>query len=420
VGLAGSRAGLTNVVRALRVRNYRVFTAGNFTSQIGYWIQRVAVGWLAWQLTHSGTWLGLVSAADLVPAIVVTPFAGVLADRVDRIRVMRTSQVLAIIIATALAALSFTDIITIYELFTLVFVLGIVNSINQPARLALIPSLVDHATLPSAVAINSLCFNMARFIGPAIAGFVIAEISTALAFVINACTYVAFSLALSRMNVAPERMAPQHHFFRQSFEGWVYAVRHPGIGQMMILFSVTTVAMRGYIDMFPGFADNIFHRGAHGLAALTASVGLGAVVGGAWMVRRTGVNGLTSLAINHTLFMALAVLVFSGLTNYTLALITVFVGGFAMVVSGISAQTLVQTAVDPSMRGRVMGLYGLVFRAGPALGALISGWLASSFGFRLPLAAGAIVCIGAWVCAQFLRAGIERALEPAPVAAVAE
>jgi len=421
VELAGSRAGLTNVVRALRIRNYRVFTAGNFTSQIGYWIQRVAVGWLAWQLTHSGTWLGLVSAADLVPAIVVTPFAGVLADRVDRVRVMRSSQVLAIIIATALAALSFTNVITIYELFTLVFLLGIVNSINQPARLALIPSLVDYATLPSAVAINSLCFNMARFIGPAIAGFVIAEISLALAFVINAFTYVAFSLALSRMDVVAERgMAPQHHFFRQSFEGWVYALRHPGIGQMMVLFSVTTVAMRGYIDMFPGFADNIFNRGAHGLAALTASVGLGAVLGGAWMVRRTSVHGLTALAIRHTLFMALAVLVFSGLNNYALALVTVFVGGFAMVVSGISAQTLVQTAVDPSMRGRVMGLYGLVFRAGPALGALISGWLASYFGFRLPVAAGALICIGAWVWAQFLRRRIERALEPVPVAAVAE
>jgi MFS family permease len=420
VEVSGYKAGFTNVVRALRIRNYRVFTAGNFTSQIGYWIQRVAVGWLAWQLTHSGTWLGLVAAADLVPAVVVTPFAGALADRVDRVRVMRSSQIAAIIIAWALAILSYTNIITIYELFGLVFLLGIVNAANQPARLALIPSLVDHEILPSAVAINSLCFNAARFIGPAIAGFVIAELSIALAFVLNACAYVAFSIALARMDMPRERFLPQQHFFRQSFEGWVYAVRHPGIGQMMILFSVTTVAIRGYTELFPGFADNIFHRGAHGLAELTASVGLGAVVGGAWMVRRSGVNGLTALAINHTVFMALAVVVFAGTRNFGFALVTVFFGGFAMVVSGISAQTLVQTAVDPSMRGRVMGLYGLVFRAGPALGALISGWLASSYGFRLPVAAGGLIGVLCWVWAMFRLRRIEHALEGGSVGAVAE
>lgn len=409
-----SSLGFENVTHAFQIRNYRLFATGNGFSQVGYWIQRVAQGWLAWQLTHSGTWLGLVAAADLIPNVVVSPFAGALADRVDRIKLIRLTQLVAIAQAWILAILSFSDLITIEELFFLIFALGFVNAFNQPARLALIPSLVDSATLPSAVAINSLLFNLARFVGPAIAGIVIAESGVGLAFVLNALSYVAFSVMLAQVRIPSERLAPQRHFFRQSFEGYVYAVRHPGIGQMMILFSVTTIGIRGYNELFPGFADNVFQRGAQGLAWLTATMGLGAMAGGVWMLRRGGVQGLTGLAVNHTMFMSVAILAFTLTTNYWLALGTIFVSGFAMTVSGISAQTLVQTAVAPVMRGRVMAFYGMIFRAGPALGALISGWLATRLGFRLPVAAGALVCILAWVWARVRIDAIREALEGAP------
>ena len=411
MGSVFSSLGFENVTRAFQNRNYRLFATGNGFSQVGYWIQRVAQGWLAWQLTHSGTWLGLVAAADLIPNVVVSPFAGALADRVDRIKLIRLTQLVAIAQAWVLAILSFSDLITIEELFFLIFALGFVNAFNQPARLALIPSLVDTATLPSAVAINSLLFNVARFIGPAIAGVVIAESGVGLAFVLNACSYVAFSLMLARVRIPVEKLAPQRHFFRQSFEGYVYAVRHPGIGQMMILFSVTTIGIRGYNELFPGFTDNVFQRGAQGLAWLTATMGLGAMVGGVWMLRRGGIKGLTGLAINHTMFMSVAVLAFALTANYWFALVTIFFGGFAMTVSGISAQTLVQTAVAPVMRGRVMAFYGMIFRAGPALGALISGWLATRMGFRLPVAAGALACILAWVWARVRIDAIRQALE---------
>ena len=407
-----SEEGFNNAVRAFRIRNYRYFATGNFTSQIGYWIQRVAQAWLAWQLTHSGTWLGLVAAADLIPNVVISPFAGALADRVDRIRVIRLTQYVAILQATALAILSFSDAITVEELFLLIFALGFVNAFNQPARLALIPSLVDSATLPSAVAINSLIFNIARFIGPAIAGVVIAEGSVGLAFAINAATYFVFSFALARVKLPRDKHLPsQRHFLRQTFEGYLYAVRHPGIGQMMMLFAVTTVGIRGYNELFPGFADVVFHRGAQGLAWLTATMGLGAIIGGLCMIRRGRVSGLTALAINHTLWMTLCVLGFAVTESYWLALVAVFVSGFAMTTSGISAQTLVQTAVVPEMRGRVMAFYGMVFRAGPALGALIAGWLATRFGFRLPVAAGACLCVLAWVRARVHHGDIQRALE---------
>jgi MFS family permease len=409
----GGAAGFGKAVRALRIRNYRLFATGNFISQNGYWIQRVAQAWLTWQLTHSGTWLGLVAAADLVPNVLISPFAGALADRVDRIKLIRLTQIAAIAQAWLLAILSFSNLITIEELFSLIFALGFVNAFNQPARLALIPSLVDQATLPSAVAINSLMFNIARFIGPAIAGVVIAEGSIGLAFVLNACSYVAFSLALARVHVPRERLAPRRDFLRQSFDGYLYAVRHPGIGQMMVLFSVTTVGIRGFNELFPGFTDVVFHRGAQGLAWLTATMGLGAIVGGLNMIRRGSIRGLTSLAINHTLLMSLCVLAFALTQSYWAALVAVFFSGLAMTTSGISAQTLVQTAVDPLMRGRVMAFYGMVFRAGPAFGALIAGWLTSRLGFHLPVVAGAVACILSWAWAWMRIDGIRSALERA-------
>jgi MFS family permease len=411
VSEAGSQAGFGNVVRAFRIPNYRIFSLGNFVSQIGYWIQRVAQAWLTWQLTHSGTWLGLVAAADLIPNVVISPFAGALADRVDRVRVIRLTQIVAIAQAWTLAILTYTGTITVEELFLLIFGLGFINAFNQPARLALIPNLVDAATLPSAVAINSLMFNIARFIGPAIAGIVIAEGGVSLAFVINACTYVAFSMALARVKVPAEKLAPRRHFLRQSLDGYIYAVRHPGIGQMMVLFSVTTVGIRGFNEMFPGFADVVFHRGAQALAWLTATMGLGAIVGGIRMIQRSRLEGMTRLAINHTLIMTLAVLAFGVSPSYWMALVAVFFAGLAMTTSGISAQTLVQTAVDPVMRGRVMAFYGMVFRAGPALGALIAGWFAERVGFHVPIVVGSLACIGAWVWARMRLDPIERALE---------
>jgi MFS family permease len=406
--------GFGNVVRAFRIRNYRLFATGNGISQIGYWIQRVAQAWLAWQLTHSGTWLGLVAAADLIPNVVISPFAGVLADRLDRIRVIRLTQYVAILQACVLAALSFSSSITIEEVFLLIFGLGFVNAFNQPARLALIPSLVDHATLPSAVAINSLMFNLARFIGPAIAGFVIAAGSVGYAFVLNALSYIVFSIALARVNLPPEPMPPPRAFLRETIDGYRYAMGHPGIGQMMALFAVTTVGIRGFNELFPGFTDVVFHRGAQGLAWLTATMGLGAIVGGLRMIRRGTVTGLTNLAITHTLLMTLCVLAFAVAQTYWMALVAVFFSGLAMTTSGISAQTLVQTAVDRHMRGRVMAFYGMVFRAGPALGALISGWLTTRWGFHWPVVAGALLCIVAWAWARMRLGSIRRALEPQP------
>jgi MFS family permease len=406
--------GFENALRALGGRNYRAYTIGNAISLIGTWLQRVSVVWLAWELTHSTVWLGLVAVSDLAPTLFLSPVAGALADRVDRVRLLYATQTAALAIATLLAVLTFTGAISIWSLFALTLTLGCSNATNQPARLALVPNLVDAAQLPSAIAINSLIFNCARFIGPAIAGIVIARGSVGLAFALNAASYLAFLAALTRLRGIPKLPAgPRRHILREAIEGYSYAVRHPGLGRMLFLFALTSFSVRGFIELFPGFADLVYARGAQGLAWLTATVGLGAMVGGVFMVRRPGIRGLTNLIVAYTLLMALATLAFTATANYWFGLASLFVVGFALISTGIAAQTLAQTAVDPDMRGRVMGLYGMIFRAGPAFNALTMGWLSSYLGLRPTVATGAVLCLGYGIWAWFRREAMEQALEVA-------
>ena len=416
-------SGFGNVVRALSNRNYRIYTVGNAISLVGTWLQRVAASWLTWELTHSGTWLGLVAFADLFPVMVLSPVAGSLADRYDRVAVIRVTQVIAMAQAIALAVFTATGIIDIWSLFLLTVTLGAVNAMNQPARLALIPSLVDRETLPSAVAINSIVFNNARFAGPLVAAAVTALGSISLAFALNAVTYVAFLVSLHRIGrVAGEGQVIAHRrrMLAETLEGYLYVIRHPGIGPMMGLFAASSLAARGFIELLSGFAGAVFHVGPQGFFGLVASTGLGAMSGGLWMVLRRPVGHLTGLVVTHTLLIAVALVGFTATDIFWLALPCLFVAGAGLVVTGIAAQTLVQTAVAPTMRGRVMGLYGMIFRGGPAMNALTMGLLSSQFGLRLPLAAGALICVALWAWARWRQGALTHALEIEPTPAPAD
>jgi len=410
--------GFDNISRAFAQRNYRIYATGNGVSLIGWWLQRVAVGWLAWTLTHSGTWLGLVSLADFLPVLFLSPFAGVLADRRDRVWIIRITQLCGCAQASLLAVLVATDAITIELLFGLVLLLGIASGISQPARLALIPTLVDRASLPSALAINSVLFNLARFVGPAIAGILIAEIGTAAAFAANAVSYIAFQISLAKLRDLPAQpVVEQQNAMRASVEAFSYASHHPGIGPMLLLFLVTTIGTRGFIELFPGFADSVFERGPQGLSMLTSTVGLGAIFGGAWMVLRPAISGLAAVVLGHTLLMSLAILAFTATDRFYLALPCVLVAGAAMTITGTGAQTLIQAAVDTRMRGRVMALYGMIFRAGPATGAVLMGSASEHLGLRLSLAIGALVSCGFWLLTRLRHKEIAAALEDVPTPA---
>ena len=412
--------GLASVFRAFAHRNYRIYAGGNAVSLNGIWMQRVAVGWLAWTLTHSGTWLGIVSMAEFFPVVLLSPLAGALADRRDRVGIIRITQIAGSIQASLLVVLVYTDAITIELLFALTLLLGVFNAVAQPSRLALIPTLVDRASLPSALAINAIIFNAARFLGPAAAGIVIAKVSVGAAFAVNAATYVVFLVAMTNLHGIPALpVAATQSVLKASAEAYGYASRHPGIAPMLLLFTVTTIGTRGFVELFPGFADRVFGRGPEGLATLTSTVGLGAIFGAGWMLLRPAIAGLTGLVLANTLMISLAILAFTASNQFYLALPCVFLAGAAMTITGVGAQTLIQAAVDIHMRGRIMALYGMIFRAGPAVGAVLMGSLSERFGLRLPLAVGALVSCGFWAWTRIRQKRIAETLETDPSVAPA-
>jgi predicted MFS family arabinose efflux permease len=413
-------AGLGNISRTLAHRDFGVYVAGNSISLIGTWMQRIGVGWLAWELSHSGAVLGLVAFADLFPGVLIGPFGGALADRADRLRVIKVAQTLIMLQALALFVLTAGGGINVPLLVALVLFQGAVIGFNQPARLALIPSLVPRPDLATAVAINSIVFNTARFIGPALAGVAIVALDVSAVFALNALSFVAFLFALSRLRLQPNA-APRS---RRSMLGAIadglrYALRHPGIGPILVLQAVLAGCARPFVELLPGFAAEVFGRGAPGLALLSSTIGIGAIAGGLWLAQRPGQTGLPRIVLATSIMTALTVLAFALCRWFWPAVWCVALAGFAMVVAGAGTQTVLQTAVDEDMRGRVLSLFGLIFRGGPALGALAMGAASEALGLQAPLIAGALIGLVAALLLWRRRDAIGRSLG-APMPASAE
>jgi MFS family permease len=390
-----------------------LFAAGMVPSLITLWMQRLAVGWLTWELTHSPAWLGIIAFADLFPAVVLSPLAGALIDRIDPMRPMVLTQAVYLVQALILAVLSFAGLITIEGLLALAIVLGLTHPFNTASRHSVLPSLVPRADLSAAIAINSSLYNVARFIGPAAAGAVIVTGGVSWAFACNALGYLVFLVALFRMDVAPpeRRERSKAGLFGDVAEGWRYTVSHAGIRPLLVLLVITAVVSRPVVDLLPGFAGEVFDRGAGGLAWLTAALGLGAMSGALWLTLRGVLAGLTTITISSVLVLALALLAFTAMDHFPLALAFLAISGFAMVVNGIGSQTLIQSSVASAMRGRVMSLHTLIYRGMPALGAVVMGWLAEGFGLPATLGGGAGLCLIAWGWAARHKQGMEAALE---------
>ncbi len=407
--------GFGGILGTLRHREFRIYISGNAISLIGTWMQRTAVGWLTWDLTQSGFWLGLVACADLLPAVVIGPLGGVLADRFDRLRIMMAAQSVALLQAAVLFALTAGGVIGVELLAMLVLVHGVAMGFNQPSRLALMPSLVPLSALSTGIAINSVAFNLARFIGPALAGLLIVTIGVAGAFAANALSFLVFLIALSRLRLSDTAPGPRGSdgasVLAALRDGVGYALGHPGIGPMLFLLATVSLGVRPFIDLMPGFAAEVFRGGADTLAALSSTVGLGAVASGLWIARR-GPHGLTRLVLINTLLASLAILGFVATDLLWIALISVALAGMALVASAVSMQTLMQLAVDGARRGRVLSLYGIIFIGGPAAGALIMGSLSELLGLRVPLAGGTLLALLVWLRTWRRRQAIAAALEP--------
>lgn len=407
--------GFATIYAALRHRNFRIYISGNAISLIGTWTQRTAVGWLTWDLTQSGFWLGLIACADLLPAVFIGPLGGVLADRLDRLRIIMAAQTVALLQAVTLFVLTAGGVIGVETLALLVLVHGVAMGFNQPSRLALMPSLVPRPALSTGIAINSVVFNLARFIGPAMAGLLIVSIGVAGAFAANALSFLIFLVALSRLRLPNTPRAPRGargtSVLAEIRDGIGYALAHPGIGPMLFLLATVSLGVRPFIDLMPGFAAEVFRGGADILAMLSSTVGLGAIASGLWIARR-GPGNLTRMVLINTLLTSLAIIGFVATDILWLALISVALAGMALVACTVSMQTLMQLSVDGTRRGRVLSLYGIILIGGPAAGALIMGSLSELLGLRLPLAGGSLLALLAWLQIWQWRQAIAAALEP--------
>lgn len=391
-------------LQVMRHRNYLLYAVGDGVSLIGSWTQRVAIAWLTWELTHSGLWLGIIVFADLFPAVILSPIGGVIADRSDPKRMTMITQSFAMLQSVVLFLLTWLGFIDMILLVALAAIRGMLSAINQPARMSLVPSLVPREDLTGALAINSIQFNTARFIGPAIAGAVIVAGGIESAFAINAATYLILLWALWVIDVKPQKREPggRRGMVSQIGDGYTYVSAHPGIGPLLLIFASVTVLARPAIELLPGFADGIFGQGPQGLAWMTSMVGLGAMVGGASMVRRSDTEKLVMSAVGSILLLSACTLAFAIVPSFWAALAILFVFGFTNSTSGIGTQTLIQSAVDDAMRGRVMSLYGVIFRGGPAVGALLIGVASEHWGIQIPVAIGGALCIGVsiWALTQ--------------------
>lgn len=388
-------ADFSAVTRVFRNRNFAIYTTGNIFSHTGLWVQRLAVGWLAWSLTESAFWVGAVAFADLFPVVLLGPFAGVLADRLDRLRIVVICQILAAVQATALCVLTALDMITIGLLFALVLVQGIVSGANQPARQSLIPSLVRKEDLTSAVAINSIIFNVARFIGPAIAGVVIAVYGLAPAFAINAVSFFCVIVALWCLSLPPEshRSAGRRTIIGDLLLGLRYTKRHATIGPLILWSFALSLLVRPVNELLPAITELLFDRGAGGLAILTAARGVGALAAGLILAKRTDIVGLPRNIVVSLLIAALSVFLLLGGGNFWIGVAALVLFGYAMTNMGVGTITLIQVTVDNRLRGRVLSLNGLIMRGLPALGGITMGWIADRAGLYWPLATGAGLCL---------------------------
>ena len=380
-------------------------------------MHRIAVAWLTWELTHSALWVGLVAFCDLAPAAVISPFAGAIADRADRLRLATISQAVIAVEAATVATLIATGNMRIEYLLALELCSGTAASFSQPARQTLMPGIVGPADLPAAVACNSLVFNVARFVGPALAGPVIAAFGVAPAIACNAIAYASTVLTMPLLKVDPahRRGHPATaSLLGEVREGFAYVARHPGLGPLLGYAALIGVLLRCVQELLPPFVERNFGRGAESLAMLTACFGIGALVSGLWLAARGRVAGATRIAIQAGLWQALAIIGFVATGWFPFGLLcAALIGAFASL-HGISVQQLAQTAAAPEMRGRVLALWGQITRACPALGALLLGASGEAFGLRIPTLVGAALGLAVFAWGWTRYRTIEAVLEGAP------
>jgi MFS family permease len=393
-------AGLSAIGGVLAQRNARIFYSGSIVCWTGSWIQRIATDWLAWELTHSALWVAIIAFCNLAPSVVISPIAGAVADRVDRVRLTMASQFVTVAQAAILVTLILTGMIRVEFMAFLTLCNGAAETFAQPARQCLIPGLVPRSHLPGAVALNSLTYNAARFVGPAISGPMIAMWGVVPSIAVNALAFLYASLTMHLLRLDPSVRRGKPTGFgvmHDALDGIRYVAKHRAIGPMMLFAAVVGMTLRSVPEMLPPYVADQFGRGAEGLATLASTMGCAALIGGLAVAMRGRMAGLTRIAVGCGLILALATAGFVATHIFAIGVICIAAIGAATTMHGISCQTLLQNSAAPGMIGRVLSTWGMITRAAPAMGALAYGIASEFVGLQIPVLIGAALCALVWL-----------------------
>ena len=400
---------------ALAVPNYRRYTRGQAVSLIGTWMQMTAQSWLVFTLTHSSTWLGIIIALQTLPVLVLGPYGGVIADRVDKRRLMVILQSAMGVQALVLGALTVTGSVTIVEIGVLATLLGLNNAFENPARQSFMLELVGPEHLRNTVSLNSVLFNVARTVGPAVAGILIATVGDGICFLLNAASFVAVVASLMRLNRTALRPTPPAIRARGQLREGLRCVRAtPQLAVPLAMMAVVGCLTYEFQVSLPVMADRALHVGATGFGFMTAAMGLGAVLGGLGVAAR-GRTGLRPLVISATAF-ALTMALATGAPSLDVELVALALAGGASIGFLSMGYSTLQLNAAPEMRGRVMSLWFVAFQGSTPIGGPVVGWVMAVMGPRAGLGLGAgaagVVALGGFLALRHLTRGASASLRP--------
>lgn len=389
------KASLKNTFQILNKRNFFLFFIGQGISLIGTWMQRIAMSWLVYRLTNSAFLLGIVGFASQFPTFLFAPFAGVLADRLNRRQVLLVTQILSMIQAFALAFLVITNNVTIWHIVILGTLLGIINAFDIPVRQAFVIDIVERKEdLRSAIALNSSLVNGARLLGPSIAGLLISFVGEGMCFFLNGASYIAVIIALFAMNIVPKTIQhKRQNIWRDFLEGSSYTFHSVPIRTILLLLALVSLMGMPYTVLMPIFATDVIHGGAHTLGFLMASSGIGALIGAFFLASRVNIDGLERWIFLSAGIFGIGLIAFSLTCTLALSILTLVITGFGMMVQMAASNTILQSIVADDKRGRVMSFYTMSFMGMAPFGSLLAGSLANVFGTVNTIAVGGFSCL---------------------------
>jgi len=380
-------------LRALRHRNYQLFFIGQLISLIGTWMDQVAESWLVYRLTGSALLLGTVAFAGQIPVFLLAPLGGTIADRHSRRNVLVITQSCQMVIALALAALTLTHVITVWEIMLLATFGGVVNAFDIPARQAFVVDMVSRQDLVNAIALNSSMFNGARVIGPAAAGIVVAAIGEGWCFFANGISFIAVIVCLLIMTIDRPRASIQGSPLQNVMEGFKFVGGTGPIRALMLLLGLVSFTAMPYAVLMPLFADKLLHGGPKALGILMGCSGAGALCGAVTLAMRKTIKGLGRWVAVACSSFGVALILFSFSRTLWLSAVLLVPVGFFVMIPMASSNTLIHSMVPVHLRGRVMAVYSMMFMGMAPFGALSAGSIAHNIGAPWTVAIGGIISV---------------------------